>query len=198
MIHRADLRGLGPDADGVVLVRSDGTRRFHSVVVAAGAWSAQQLKTMGLHAPLETGRGCHRTVPDSGVTINNTPMRAEHMIVAPSTEGGLRFARMVELARLKPPPNYRRAQTLATLGHGMFPKLCVGEASEWMGHRPSLPDSLPVIGRAPGYRNVLLAFGHSHPGLSGGAPTGRLIAPLAGDRPPSIDPTPFQMDRFQQ
>ncbi|MFC3170344.1 NAD(P)/FAD-dependent oxidoreductase [Paracoccus fontiphilus] len=196
VLHRADTRGIRPDPDGVDLYCSDGTRRFRRAVIAAGAWSAQLLRTMGLHVPLETERGYHLTIRDPGVTINNTLMEAGRMVVASTMEGGLRLAGTVELAGLKPAPDYRRAKNLATLGREMFPALRVGEAGEWMGHRPSLPDSLPVIGRAPGHRNVLLAFGHSHLGLSGGAPTGRLIAQLAAGRPTSIDLTPFRLDRF--
>lgn len=196
VIHRADIRAVSPDPDGVDLHCSDGTRRFRRVVIAAGAWSAQLLKTMGQHVPLETERGYHLTIRDPGVTINNTLMEAGRMVVASTMEGGLRLAGTVELAGLKPPPDYRRAKNLATLGREMFPDLRVGQAGEWMGHRPSLPDSLPVIGHAPGHRNVLLAFGHSHLGLSGGAPTGRLIAQLAAGQPTSIDLSPFRLDRF--
>lgn len=195
-IHRSDIRKIAPDPDGVSLHCSDGLRRAAQVVVAAGAWSARLLKSMGLHIPLETERGYHLTIRDPGVTINNTLMEAGRMVVASTMQGGLRLAGTVELAGLKPPPDYRRAKNLATLGREMFPALRIGKADEWMGHRPSLPDSLPVIGRAPGHRNVLLAFGHSHLGLSGGAPTGRLIAQLAADRPTSIDLTPFRPDRF--
>ncbi len=195
-VIRADVSALRPDAEGVELQTSDGPLRFRRIVVAAGAWSAPLLKSMGIRVPLETERGYHLTIRDPGVTINNTLMEADRMVVASTMQEGLRLAGTVELAGLKPAPDYRRARMLATLGREMFPKLRLGEASEWMGHRPSLPDSLPVIGHAPGHPNVLLAFGHSHLGLSGGAPTGKLIAGLAAGEPPSIDLTPFRVDRF--
>jgi D-amino-acid dehydrogenase len=67
--------------------------------------------------------------------------------------------------------------------------------SEWQGCRPSLPDSLPVIGRAPGRRNVWLAFGHQHIGLTLGPLTGRLIADLIAGRTPPIDLAPFRPER---
>ena len=151
---------------------------------------------MGLHVPMESERGYHLTVRDPGVTINNTIMETDRMVVASTMQEGLRLAGTVELAGLKPAPDYRRSRMLATLGREMFPNMQIGDSGEWMGHRPSLPDSLPVIGHAPGYRSVLMAFGHSHLGLSGGAPTGRLIAQLAAGERPAIDLTPFRVDRF--
>jgi D-amino-acid dehydrogenase len=193
---RAEVGAIRPDAEGVALEGGMGSRRVGRVVVAAGAWSAHLLKSMGLRVPLETERGYHLTIRDPGVTINNTIMEAGRMVVASSMQDGLRLAGTVELAGLKPAPDYRRSRMLETLGRAMFPGLRPGEASEWMGHRPSLPDSLPVIGHAPGHRNVLLAFGHSHLGLSGGAPTGRLIAQLAAGETPAIELSPFRLDRF--
>ena len=193
---RAEVGAIRPDAEGVALEGGMGSRRVGRVVVAAGAWSAHLLKSMGLRVPLETERGYHLTIRDPGVTINNTIMEAGRMVVASSMQDGLRLAGTVELAGLKPAPDYRRSRMLETLGRAMFPGLRPGEASEWMGHRPSLPDSLPVVGHAPGHRNVLLAFGHSHLGLSGGAPTGRLIAQLAAGETPAIELSPFRLDRF--
>ena len=69
---------------------------------------------------------------------------------------------MVELAGLDAAPNYRRADALITLAKDMFPSLQIGDIGRWMGHRPSLPDSLPVIGPAPNHPSLLLAFGHGH------------------------------------
>lgn len=195
-ILRAEIRGLEPSESHVQLQTTQGKRRFTRVVVAAGVWSAKLLRSIGLKIPLESERGYHLTLRNPGVTINNTIMEAGRMVVASTMEEGLRLAGTVELAGLKARPDYRRSTNLAALGKEMFPKLRTEEASQWMGHRPSLPDSLPIIGAAPNHPNILLAFGHSHLGLSGGAPTGRLIAQLAAGEPPSIDLHPFRADRF--
>jgi D-amino-acid dehydrogenase len=111
-------------------------------------------------------------------------------------ETGLRFAGTVELAGLERPPDMRRADILLRQGRRMFPKLEVGTVSRWMGHRPGLPDTIPVISRSPQYRNVFFAFGHGHMGLIGASVTGRLIAEMVAGRPPAIDVTPYRVDRF--
>jgi D-amino-acid dehydrogenase len=63
--------------------------------------------------------------------------------------------------------------------------------SEWQGCRPSLPDSLPVLGRAPRWRNLFLAFGHQHIGLTLGPLTGMIVADLVAGRDPRIDLAPY-------
>jgi D-amino-acid dehydrogenase len=78
----------------------------------------------------------------------------------------------------------------------MFPQVRTVDSTRWMGRRPAMPDSLPVIGPSMKQRNVYYAFGHGHLGLCGGAPTGRLIADLIAGRPPAIDLAPYRVDRF--
>ncbi len=78
----------------------------------------------------------------------------------------------------------------------MFPGIDTARLSEWSGLRPTLPDSLPVIGPSPVFRNVYFAFGHQHVGLTGGPKTGRLIADLVAGRMPNMDIKPFRADRF--
>jgi D-amino-acid dehydrogenase len=68
-------------------------------------------------------------------------------------------------------------------------------ASDWVGSRPSTPDSLPVIGRAPSVRNVIYAFGHGHLGLTFGAVTGSIVGQLAQDEAPNLDIAPYRPDR---
>ena len=65
-----------------------------------------------------------------------------------------------------------------------------------MGHRPSLPDSMPVIGRSPHVRNGFYAFGHGHVGLTAAAPTGDIIAELVAGRKPFMNIAPFAAERF--
>ena len=65
-----------------------------------------------------------------------------------------------------------------------------------MGHRPSLPDSLPVIGASRRSPDVVYAFGHGHVGMAAAPMTGKLVAELLSGKPPSVDLAPFSPQRF--
>jgi len=127
-------------------------------------------------------------------------MDAERKFVATPMEEGLRFAGTVEFAGLEAPPNWRRAQVLLQHGQAMFPGLARDIPKErtavWMGFRPSMPDSLPVIGGTRRCPNAFLAFGHGHVGLIGAPMTGRAIADLIAGQAPAIDMAPFRPARF--
>lgn len=166
------------------------------VVVAGGAWSAALTARLGTRIPLETQRGYHVTVESSNLRLGHTVMALEHNLMINPMAMGLRLAGSVEFAGLKAAPNYARAGVLLAKGRELFPHLDASRTSEWMGHRPCLPDSLPVIGRAPGTDNAWLAFGHGHVGMCGGASTGREIAHLVAGRAPQIDLHPFRAERF--
>jgi len=109
---------------------------------------------------------------------------------------GIRLAGTVEFGGLERAPDYRRARILAGIAREVIPGLETDDADEWMGFRPSMPDSLPVIGPSPRYKNAFFAFGHGHSGLTLGAVTGNLIADLVMDRVPPIDLGPYRADRF--
>ena len=166
------------------------------VVIAAGAWSAPLARALGNGVPLESQRGYHVTVRHPNVTLTHTVMAVEHnMMVNPMT-AGLRLAGTVEFAGLAAAPDDARADALLTRGRMLFPALDASEVTRWMGHRPCLPDSLPVIGPARLAQNAWLAFGHGHMGMCMGATTGREIAHLAAGRPSQVDLRPFRPDRF--
>jgi D-amino-acid dehydrogenase len=180
---------------GVTL--SDGrTLPCDGAVIAGGAWSGRLTSTLGLRVPLETQRGYHVTVHSPNLSLRHTVMAVEHNLMVNSMSMGLRLAGSVEFAGLAAPPNYQRARVLLAKGREMFPHLDTRSTSEWMGHRPCLPDSLPVIGAAPGPENVWLAFGHGHVGMCCAATTGREIAHLVSGRVPQVDLTPFSPSRF--
>ncbi|HSH91078.1 MAG TPA: FAD-dependent oxidoreductase [Ramlibacter sp.] len=184
--------------DTVRAVRlADGERiECDGVVVAAGAWSGDITRELGLGVPLETQRGYHVTVQSSNLALRHTIFASEYNLMVNPMAMGLRLAGSVEFAGLKAPPDYRRADVLLAKGREMFPHLDASRTSKWMGHRPCLPDSLPVIGRAPRVANAWLAFGHGHVGMCGAATTGREIAHLVAGRPPQVDLAPFRPDRF--
>ena len=166
------------------------------VLVAGGAWSHRLTAQLGLRVPLETQRGYHVTVQSNNLQLRHTVMAPEYNLMVNPMAMGLRMAGSVEFAGLRRPPNMRRAQVLLKKGQEMFPHLDTSRHTTWMGHRPCLPDSLPVIGRVPRLANAWLAFGHGHVGLCGGASTGREIAHLVAGRPTQVDLTPFRPDRF--
>lgn len=184
--------------DGSVagVATTDGELVAERVVVAAGAWSTRLIEDLGVRVPLESQRGYHATIQGSGIAPALPVVSAEAKVYATPMEDGLRFAGTVEFAGLDAPPDFRRAEALIVLAKDMFPALALGAMSHWMGHRPCLPDSLPVIGAVPGHPNLLLAFGHGHHGMTGASTTGAIIASLISGRQPPIDPVPYRVDRF--
>lgn len=167
-----------------------------AVVVAAGAWSGPLAVQLGARVPLESQRGYHVTVQSNNLQLRHTIMASEYNLMVNPMAMGLRLAGSVEFAGLKAAPNYRRAEVLLRKGKEMFPHLDASQTSHWMGHRPCLPDSLPVIGQAPKTDNAWLAFGHGHMGMCMGASTGREIAHLVAGRTSQVDLKPFSPNRF--
>jgi len=195
---RATVQGFETRGDRITTVRTaDGQRvDCDGVVVAGGAWSGALARQLGLRVPLESQRGYHVTVQSHNLTLRHTVMAPEHNLMVNPMAMGLRLAGTVEFAGLAPPPDPARAAALLETGREMFPHLDTRRHTSWMGHRPCLPDSLPVIGPAPGRANAWLAFGHGHVGMCGGATTGREIAHLVAGRAPQVDLRPFRADRF--
>jgi D-amino-acid dehydrogenase len=167
-----------------------------AVVIAAGAWSGVLTQALGTRVPLESQRGYHVTVTSSNLSLRHTVMAVEHNLMVNPMAMGLRLAGSVEFAGLEAAPDYERARVLLSKGKEMFPHLDTSGFTRWMGHRPCLPDSLPVIGRAPGIENAWLAYGHGHVGMCGAASTGREIANLVAGRAPQVELAPFRPDRF--
>ena len=166
------------------------------VVVAAGAWSGQLAQQLGDRVPLETQRGYHVTVRSSNLQLRHTVMASENNIMVNPMAMGLRLAGTVEFAGLRRAPNYERAQALLRQGQLLFPHLDTSEVTQWMGHRPCMPDSLPVIDRSRDADNAWLAFGHGHMGMCMGAATGREVAHLVAGRTTQVDLAPFSARRF--
>jgi D-amino-acid dehydrogenase len=167
-----------------------------AVVIAAGAHSHALSSQLGSDVPLETERGYHVMVDSPSVVPRIPVASGEGKYFATPMEDGLRIAGTVELAGLDAPPDYRRADALLDKARRLLPGLQARSVARWMGHRPSLPDSMPVIGRSPRVPNVYFAFGHGHVGLTAAAPTGEIIADLVAGREPFMDIAPFAADRF--
>jgi D-amino-acid dehydrogenase len=182
------------------VLTDEGDLLLDAVVVAAGAHSRPLAQKAGDDVMLDTERGYHVMIKDPEAMPRHSILDAAGKFVATPMEHGLRLAGTVEFAGLQAVPDWRRADRLQVLGRRLFPGLQErypeARLSRWMGFRPSMPDSLPVIGPARRSGDVIYAFGHGHIGLASAARTGRLVAELIGGRPPHLDIAPFSAQRF--
>lgn len=171
---------------------------FDKVIVCAGAWSKKLLQDVGLSVPLEAERGYHLTIPGAGALLKNSIGSAERKFVMGPLDSGLRVVGISQLGGLKLEPFDRCFNILRHHSRQLLPGLNDPslEVSEWMGHRPTLPDSLPVIDQHPQHRQLLFAFGHQHLGLTQAAITAELIIQRMQNKATRIDLTPYRVHRF--
>jgi D-amino-acid dehydrogenase len=196
-LRRASAVRLQPINDLLRVHLDDGRRlTAQRVVVAAGAWSHRLARTLGDRLPLETERGYNTSLPAGAFDLKRQLTLSGHGFVVTPIAGGVRVGGAVELAGLDAAANFQRADVLLAKAKRFLPGLNTQGGTQWMGHRPSLPDSLPVIGPAPADPRVLYAFGHGHLGLTLSATTANLVLALAQGRPPPIDLMPFRANRF--
>jgi D-amino-acid dehydrogenase len=189
--------GIEVGAEGPhALITDAGNVPVETLVICAGAHSNEFTAQLGDTVPLEAERGYHVTYSDPRVELPLPVFLPEYKFFVTPMEMGLRIAGQTEFAGVDAEPNYARADILAQHMQRILPDISAADTTKWMGRRPSLPDSLPVIGRATAFANVYYAFGHGHVGLVGGAPTGRIIADLIAGREPGLDIRPYSAGRF--
>lgn len=187
---------IGPEGP-TSLITSLGNRSVEKLVIAAGAYSHYLSRRFGDSIPLGTERGYHVTIETPGVMPSVPVMDSEMKAWITPMEMGLRCAGTVELASLDDAPNEKRARLLLKLAKRMIPDVDTSTYTTWMGRRPTMPDSMPVIDRATSSANVVYAFGHQHLGLTGAPATARLVAELVAGRMPNQDISAFRVNRFR-
>ena len=196
-IKIADVKSLAASPSNVTVSCSEGrTFSAEQVIVCAGAWSHQIAASLGDKIPLETERGYNTTLPHNSFELRTQLTFGGHGFVVSNLAPGIRVGGAVELGGLSLPANFARSDTLLAKAKQFLPELDTSGGTQWMGFRPSLPDSLPVIGRSPKSKRVIYAFGHGHLGLTQSAGTAELVCELASGEQPSIDLSSFSAARF--
>lgn len=196
-LSRQAVTGFDIGPEGVRAVRTDGGEEdVENVVIAAGIWSRPLAQALGTAVPLEAERGYHTMFHDSGIVMRGGVLSADRYVSVTPMKDGIRVGGYAEFAPPDAPADMRRAKIVAKIGQSLMPGLDSDQRTEWMGSRPSHPDSKPAIGRSPRHKNAYFAFGHDHLGLTFGSITGKLIAELLAGKPPSVDLEPFRPDRF--
>lgn len=199
-IIQAEVLAITHHEQGANIVTQNDTLNFSQIVLATGAWSKPFANALGYTLPIEGERGYSLDLPASTINQLNRPVAsAERKFIMTPMSHGLRLGGTVEFAGLNQAANLRRANMLHTHASCLINELPDQQHISdqgWLGFRPSLPDSLPVIGRAPNHKNILFALGHQHLGLTQGAITGEIVGQIVDNEATDIDIAPFSIARF--
>ncbi|WP_076441817.1 FAD-dependent oxidoreductase [Bosea sp. TND4EK4] len=195
-IEQAAVTSLARHRDGWRANTASGSFEADIAVVALGPWSGDLLKPLGIDPWLDVERGYHRHLaPEAGASLSRTVYDVDGAFYMAPMEQGYRITSGVDLSFRDAPDDHRQIDGVTAAAREAFPLgEVVGET--WRGARPTLPDSLPMIGEAPRNPGLWLAFGNQHVGFSTGPITGEIIAALACGEKPPIDPTPFRPGRY--
>jgi D-amino-acid dehydrogenase len=191
-------KGVERKADGKTVVLLDNGSRIEAdkVILAAGVHTSFLAESLGEPIPLETERGYHTQIMQPGISMRYSVIWPHRAFMVTPTAGGIRVGGNVELAGLTAAPDFRRPRVLVRHAQRILPDLKVQDTSEWMGHRPALPDTIPIISPSSKMPGVFYATGHGHLGLTYSATTARLIADMVAGVKTSVDIKPFRINRY--
>lgn len=195
-IRQSDIKAIVPDGEGWRVGLADGAISARHVVVALGPWSPDLLRPLGYRVPMAFERGYHREFkPNPARSLQRPIHDAEGSFLMTPMEQGIRVTSGVELTARDAPSSFAQLDAVVPAARGVVE---FGEAvgEPWRGARPTLPDSLPMIGPAPRHPGLWFAFGNQHIGLTTGPATGVAIAAMITGTQPPFDAAPFSPGRY--
>jgi D-amino-acid dehydrogenase len=196
-IERGDVTGFVRSDRIREVVLKDGRKLpADEVVICAGAFSARLSRLLDEPIPLETERGYHTQIMAPGISMKHSIIWPARAFMVTPTAGGIRVGGTVEMAGLDAPPDYRRSKITVKRAKEALPNLKCEDFTEWMGHRPALPDTVPILSASARTKGLFYATGHGHLGLTYAATTARLMGELITGAKPSVDLTPYRVNRF--
>ncbi|MCG6242321.1 FAD-binding oxidoreductase [Vibrio diabolicus] len=199
--EQTEVSEILPQENAVGVVTATSQNRFEHVVLCTGAWGKPLLEQTGISVPLEAERGYHLTIDTADMEtppLHHPIGSAERKFVMSPLASGLRVVGITEIGGLRLPEFTRRFNVLRHHSRQLLPRLNnpALKVSEWMGHRPTLSDSLPVIDQHPRHPRLLFAFGNQHLGLTQAAIGAELVITLLRQVEPEFDVKPYRVDRF--
>ncbi|MBO6827111.1 MAG: FAD-binding oxidoreductase [Sneathiella sp.] len=199
-------KGVNFVQKGVKNVKNDGVEledsteiKADKIVIAAGPWSKTLAAALGDNIPLIGERGYNTTLPKSAwEELDHTLVFSDHGFVVTPLANGVRVGGASEIASLDSPANYKRSEHMLNKADKFLPALNTEGGEQWMGRRPSIPDTLPVISYSSASDSIIYAFGHGHLGLTQSTATGELVANLIqGEKPNKINMNALGAARFK-
>ncbi len=187
---------LSQSGQSVTLGAKTGKYHHDAAIVAAGVNSVRFARLCGDFLPLVAERGYNLTIPKPGIRQSLPLVFADRGIVATHLASGLRIGGWAEYAHPNRPANQKYFKSIARIAAELFPGLNLHNATPWMGNRPSLPDSVPVISRSPHMPGVFYNCGHGHYGLTHAATSARILAELLSNKPEDERYRQYSIIRF--
>lgn len=195
-LRRSEIRALRPDGEGWRVMLGDGHIRARHVVVALGPWSPDILRPLGYRVPMAFERGYHQEFTPNPARGMRRPIHdAEGSFLMTPMENGVRVTTGVELTDRDAPSSFAQLEQVVPLARGIA-EFGNAVAEPWRGARPTLPDSLPMIGPAPRHSGLWCAFGSQHIGFTTGPATGAAIAAMIAQDKPPFDASAFSPSRY--
>ena len=168
------------------------------LVLSAGAWSAEMASWLDYRIPMAWERGYHMHLqPGEAPALHRAIHDIEAGFVMAPMKAGLRVTSGVELTDRDAPPNYQQINQAVAMARQAYDMKDQLDQTPWMGRRPTLIDSLPMIGAAPRHDGLWFNFGHQHLGLSLAAGSAQLLTALIDNAPPPMDAAAFSPTRFR-
>jgi D-amino-acid dehydrogenase len=192
-IHAGDVAKAG---QGTVTTKDGKTLTADSIVLATGAWSKDLASALGHRVPLMAERGYHLTLKNASHMPPNPYLIMDKRFGLTPMDGFLRCAGQSEYAPLDMPPNPKAIDNLRRFLNRVYPSLEHSGETTWQGTRPTLPDSLPMIGRSANDPSVVFAFGAQHLGLTMGPKVGQMVRDIVLDRSSNIAMDAYAPTRF--
>ncbi|VAW01630.1 D-amino acid dehydrogenase [hydrothermal vent metagenome] len=194
--RQAEVRNITLTDGRITSVETDhGSLPCDRAVLTAGIWSKPLMRKLGVKVMLEAERGYHLHYKNASLLPNNPLMMASGKFAVNPMGANLRCAGIVELGGIEKPPSQAPFRLLRGQVAKYFNDFTYDSVEEWMGFRPSTPDSLPLIGEI-GQTHVMAGFGHQHIGLTAGPKTGRILADLISGQRSNIDLSAYDANRF--
>jgi D-amino-acid dehydrogenase len=193
-----EVVGFEVSDDSVELVRtSRGDFRPAQTVIAAGTWSARCARQLGIVLKMQPAKGYSVTVAAPPAAPRLPVLLSEGKVAVVPLGDRLRFGGTLELSGLDATVSSGRVDGIVRTVRAYLPGLAPTETIEtWSGFRPCTPDSLPYLGRAEPYRNVVIATGHGYIGMGLAPAGGKLIAQIIAGERPDMDIAPFLVGRY--
>jgi len=196
-IKRAKVTGFERSGRITGVTLEDGsTLPAEHVVLSAGAFTGRLSRLLNEPIPLETERGYHTQIMEPGLELTHSIIWPAKAFMVSPTAGGIRIGGTVEMAGLDAAPNYARAKITVKRAKIALPDLKVQDTSEWMGHRPAFPDTIPLMSASAKTPGLFYSTGHGHLGLTQAATSALLMADLIAGAAPGVDMSPYSITRF--